>query len=154
MPTSTRIAITLATMVTATGCGGGDVPAKQMAETEAAIRASSEMGAESNPQASLHLKLAKDRYEQAQALSKDGEQEAASLALQKAEIDAELALALTRKEQANAKAEEAKRKLQPYQSAESAQSIQTVQPTQPTQATQPTKATPPTQATQPTQPTK
>lgn len=115
MPITMRIAITLATVVAATGCGGGEVPAKQMAETEAAIRASSEVGAQSNPQASLHLKLAKDRYEQAQALSKDGDQEAAQLALEKAEADAELALALTRKEQANAKAEEAKRKLQPSQ---------------------------------------
>jgi hypothetical protein len=139
MPTSMRIAITLATIVTATGCGGGDVPAKQMAETEAAIRASTEVGAESNPQASLHLKLAKDRYEQAQALSKDGEQEAAALALQKAEIDAELALALTRQEQATAKAAEAKRKLGPTEPAEPTQSTQTTQQIQPAQPTQPMK---------------
>jgi hypothetical protein len=144
MPTFMRIAITL-TIVTATGCGGGDVPAKQMAETEAAIRASSEVGAENNPQASLHLKLAKDRYEQAQALSKDGEQEAAALALQKAEIDAELALALTRKEQAAAKAEEAKKKLEPSQPMEPTQSAQSVQP----QASQPAQPAKPTQPTQP-----
>jgi hypothetical protein len=113
MATSTRIAITLTTVFAAAGCGSSEVPAKQMAETGAAIRASAEIGAENNPQAALHLKLAKDRYEQAQALSKDGEQEAATLALEKAEADADLALALTRKEQASAKAEEAKRKLQP-----------------------------------------
>jgi hypothetical protein len=115
MPTSMRIAISLATFFAVSACGSSDVPAQQMAQAEAAIRASTEVGAESNPQASLHLKLAKDRYAQAQALSKDGDQDAAKLALEKAEADAELALALTRKEQAVASAEAAKSKLQPTQ---------------------------------------
>jgi hypothetical protein len=113
MPLSTRIAITLATVSAMAGCGSSEVPAKQMAESEAAIRAASEVGAQDNPQAALHLKLAKDRYAQAQALSKQGDQDAAKMSLEKAEADADLALSLTRKEQAAAKADQAKRQLQP-----------------------------------------
>src|SRR6476661_6875222 len=97
MPPSMRIGFTLSTVLAVAGCGSSDVPAKQLAESEAAIRAASEVGAQDNPQAALHLKLARDRYEQAQALSKDGEQESAKTLLEKAEVDAELALSLTRK---------------------------------------------------------
>jgi hypothetical protein len=113
MPLHKRIGLTLSTLVAIAGCGSSDVPAKQLAESEAAIRAASEVGAQENPQAALHLKLARDRYDQAQTASKEGEQENARLLLEKAEADAELALALTRKEQAAAKAEQAKRKLAP-----------------------------------------
>ena len=113
MPLSTRIGFTLSTVLAVMGCGSSEVPAKQMAESEAAIRAASEVGAQENPQAALHLKLARDRYEQAQAASKDGEQENAKVLLEKAEVDAELALSLTRKEQAAAKAEDAKRRISP-----------------------------------------
>jgi hypothetical protein len=113
MPPSTRIAFSLGLAFTAAACGGGEVPAKQLAESESAIRAASEVGAQDNPQASLHLKIAKDHYTQAQAASKEGEQETAKRLLEKAEADAELALSLTRKEQASAKAQESKEKLQP-----------------------------------------
>jgi hypothetical protein len=113
MSRSKRIALSLGLAFTAGACGGGEVPAKQLAESESAIRAASEVGAEENPQASLHMKMAKDHFAEAQAASKDGEQESAKLLLEKAEADAELALALTRKEQASAKAEQAKEKLQP-----------------------------------------
>jgi len=113
MPPHQRIGVTLSTLVALAGCGSSDVPAKQLAESEAAIRAASEVGAKDNPQAALHLKLARDRYDQAQTASKEGEQETARLLLEKAEADAELALALTRKDQVAAKAEQAKRKTGP-----------------------------------------
>ena len=111
MPPTTRIALSLGLVLTGAACGSSEVPAKQLAESESAIRAASEVGAQDNPQASLHLKLAKDRFAEAQAASKDGEQETAQRLLEKAEADAELALALTREEQASAKAESAKGKL-------------------------------------------
>jgi hypothetical protein len=113
MPPTTRIALSLGLVLTAAACGSSEVPAKQLAESESAIRAASEVGAQNNPQASLHLKLAKDRYAQAQTASKNGEQETAKLLLEKSEADAELALALTRKEQATNKADQAKSKLKP-----------------------------------------
>lgn len=110
MPLSTRKGLTLSALLAFSGCGGSDVPARQMAESEAAIRAASEVGAQENPQAALHLKMARDHYDQAQAASKDGEQESAKALLEKAEVDAELALSLTRKEQAAAKAADAKQR--------------------------------------------
>jgi len=113
MSPTTRIAFSLGLAFTAGACGSSEVPAKQLAESESAIRAASEVGAEGDPQAALHLKVAKDHYAEAQAASKDGEQETARRLLEKAEADAELALALTRKEQASAKAAQAKEKLQP-----------------------------------------
>jgi hypothetical protein len=113
MPLNKRIGLTLSTLLAISGCGSSEVPAKQLAESESAIRAASEVGAKDNPQAALHLKLARDRYDQAQSASKEGEQESARVLLEKAEVDAELALALTRKEQASAKAEQAKHKLAP-----------------------------------------
>lgn len=112
MSPMTRIAFSLGLAFTAAACGSSEVPAKELAKSESAIRAASEVGAQDNPEASLHLKLAKDRFAQAQAASKDDEQETAKLLLEKSEADAELALALTRKEQAAAKAEQAKGKLQ------------------------------------------
>jgi len=115
MSGSTRIALSLGLTFTAAACGGGEVPAKQLGEAESAIRAASEVGAEKNAQASLHLKMAKDHFAEAQAASKDGEQESAKLLLEKAEADAELALALTRQEQASAKAAQSKENRQPLQ---------------------------------------
>jgi hypothetical protein len=115
MSPTTRIAFSMGLAFTAAACGSSEVPAKQMAKSESAIRAASEIGAQNNPQASLHLKMAKDSYTQAQAASKDGEQETAERLLEKAEADAELALALTRKEQSAAKAEQAKEERQPNQ---------------------------------------
>jgi len=117
MSATTRIAFSVGLAFTAAACGSSEVPAKQMAKSESAIRAASEVGAQDNPQASLHLKMAKDSYTQAQAASKNGEQETAERLLEKAEADAELALVLTRKEQSAAKAaaEQAKEQGQPNQ---------------------------------------
>lgn len=113
MPLPKRIGLISGAVLALCACGSSDVPAKQLAESEAAIRAASEVGAKDNPQAALHLKLARDRYDQAQVLSKEGEQESAKVLLEKAEVDAELALALTRKEQAAERAEQAKRRTTP-----------------------------------------
>ena len=111
MSPTTRIAFSIGLALSTAACGSSEVPARQMAKSESAIRAASEVGAQDNPQASLHLKMAKDSYAQAQAASKDGKQEAAKGLLEKAEADAELALALTRRDQFAAKAEDAKEKM-------------------------------------------
>jgi pyridoxal biosynthesis lyase PdxS len=64
----------------------------------AGIRAAEEVGAADVPQASLHLQLAKEELEKAKALSKDGEQNQAKSMLERAESDAELAVALSRED--------------------------------------------------------
>lgn len=113
MPLRIRIGLLSGAVFALAACGSSDVPVRQLAESESAIRAASEVGAQDNPRAALHLKLARDRYDQAQVLSKEGEQEGAKALLEKAEVDAELALALTRKEQAAARAEQAKSRTVP-----------------------------------------
>jgi hypothetical protein len=105
-----RVALPLGIALTA-ACGSSEVPAKQLADSQSAVRAASEVGAERNPQASLHLKMAKDQIAKAKALSREGEHEAAKQLLKQAEVDAELALTLTRERQAQADAERAEQQL-------------------------------------------
>jgi hypothetical protein len=91
-------------VVLAAGCGGAALPADHLASAEAAARGAAEVGAERAPQASLHLKLARDQIAQARSLIKDGDNERAGFVLSRAEVDAELALTLAREAAAQAEA--------------------------------------------------
>jgi hypothetical protein len=103
-----RSICTVAAVTWLAGCGGSEVPAKELAQTEASIRAAKEVGAEDTPKAALQLKIAQDGLMRAQKLSADDEQEAARLALQEAEVDAELAVLLAKQEKVEATASQAK----------------------------------------------
>src|SRR3954447_15047348 len=92
----------------ASACGSSEVPSEQLAKSEAAVRAASEVGADSTPQAALHLKMAKDRLATAKSLNAKGDHDSASALLDEARVDAELALSLTREQQAAQRAEQAK----------------------------------------------
>lgn len=71
-------------------------PTQQLADVEAASRSANELGAQSNPQAQLYLKLADEQLRDAKvALAQDDNMEADRL-LTRAKLDAELAVALTR----------------------------------------------------------
>jgi hypothetical protein len=96
--------------VSALACAGSEVPAKQLAEAQASIRAASEVGAEHSPDAALQLKMANDRLTRAQQLTAEGENEDAAKLLEEAEADAELALLLARKEDAQKRALQAQEK--------------------------------------------
>jgi hypothetical protein len=92
----------------AVGCGGSlPPPNDQLAASQAAIRAAEEVGAKSDPQAMLHLKLAREQMEKAKALMEAEDNEAAQRVLQRAEADAELALAIAKQRATEAEAEEA-----------------------------------------------
>jgi hypothetical protein len=80
------------------------MPAKQLADAEASIRAAKELGAEDEPAAALQLKIARDGLQEAQRLTKEGEHDRARPVLEEAELDAELAILLTRQEESEAKA--------------------------------------------------
>jgi hypothetical protein len=71
-----------------------------MAAAEAETRAAQAVGAESVPQANLAYKLANDEFAKGRALMKDGDNEAAARMFQRAKVDAQLALALTREQSA------------------------------------------------------
>jgi hypothetical protein len=97
-------------LLVAVGCGGSEVPVRQLADAEASIRAAKEVGAEHTPDAALQLKMASDRLERAKQLSADGENEEAQALLEEAEVDAELALLIARKEDAQGKAASAEKR--------------------------------------------
>jgi len=104
-----RIGIMLfAVAVAATGivAGCANVPLRTEASTSG-IRAAEEAGAAKVPQASLHLQLAREELESARRLAAKGEKEKADSMLMRAEADAELAVALSRKDAEKTEAMEA-----------------------------------------------
>jgi hypothetical protein len=86
------------------GCASVPVPQDRLTSSEASIRAATEVGAEQEPRAALHLKLAQEQLAQAKELIAKGEHERADIILQKALADSELALGLTKETVAQAEA--------------------------------------------------
>jgi hypothetical protein len=82
-------------------------PVDRLASTDAAIRSARELGAQSDPQAALHLKLADDQVAQARHLMRDGENRRATLILERAKSDAELAVMMTKERAAKSEATKA-----------------------------------------------
>jgi len=78
---------------------------EKQANTAAAVRAAQEVGAQTNPQAALHLKLAQEQLDQAKQLIADGDNQRAEFVLLRANSDAELAVALARESSARAEAQ-------------------------------------------------
>jgi hypothetical protein len=105
----------LAALVLA-ACGGAAVPAEKLTSAKAAIRGADEVGAEANPKAALHLKMARDQVARAERLIEDGDNEEAGLALNQAQADADLALALAREEKERNQAEQAKARIEELRS--------------------------------------
>ena len=88
-------------------CGGAAVPQQQLTASEAAIRGAETAGAPDVPKAALHLKQARDQVQAAKALIEEDENERAEIVLQRAQADAELALALANEARAKQEAAEA-----------------------------------------------
>jgi hypothetical protein len=97
----------LGALLVVTGCGASALPPAKVTETQSAISAAEAVGAENQPRGALHLKLARDQMKQAEALLREGDEEEARLVLERARIDAELALTLTRENKAQADAQQA-----------------------------------------------
>jgi hypothetical protein len=92
----------------AVGCASQQpIPTQQLTDIEAASRSANELGAQSNPQAQLHLKLADEQLKQAKVAMENDDELGAERLLQRAKADAELALALTHGSSAQEKAQKA-----------------------------------------------
>ena len=90
-------------------CGSSfQPPTDRLAASEAAIRSAKELGAQNDPQAALHVKLADDQVATARNLMRDGEHRRADVVLQRAKSDAELAVVLTREKSAKTDAQRAR----------------------------------------------
>ncbi|MBN1773247.1 MAG: DUF4398 domain-containing protein [Deltaproteobacteria bacterium] len=88
-------AVTVVAGAIAVGCASTPL---QTETATSGIRAASEVGAADVPQAALHLQLAREELARANRLSSEGEDERAVSMLARAEVDAELALALSRED--------------------------------------------------------
>jgi hypothetical protein len=88
-------------------CGGAAIPQDSLTAAQADVKGAEVGGAADNPQAALHLKLAKDQIEAAQKQIKDGDNEAAARTLDRAQADAELALSLAKESKAQGDASDA-----------------------------------------------
>jgi len=90
----------------AAACGGAQPPQARVSSAESAVRAAEVGGAEDIPRGKLHLKYARDQIAQAKELMEEKEYEEADLLLQRAEIDAQYALALAREKEAQEESEQ------------------------------------------------
>ena len=115
-----QITLAAGLSLSALACAGSEVPTKQLADAESSIRAAREVGAESSPDAALQLKMANDRLSRAQELTAEGENEEATHLLEEAKADAELAVLLARKEEAQARARQAEQRATKYDQSQGA----------------------------------
>ena len=95
--------IALSALVAACGSSMA-APNERLASTDAAIRSARELGAQNDPQAALHLKLADEQAQQARTLMQDGDNKRADLVLQRASSDAELAVMIAKEKAAKTEA--------------------------------------------------
>jgi len=102
--TPTTIGILL---LTTAACGGYPPPNDRLMASVAAARSAREVGAQSSPQAALHLKLADEEVARAKALMADGDNQRAEYTLIRAKADAELALSLAKENTAKVEAQQA-----------------------------------------------
>ena len=110
-----RTAAGVATACLAIGCGGSSQMAPEEADARASVLAAETVGAEGTPGASLHLELAREQIARAGELAEDGKSEAAQRMLARAELDAELAIALADQAQMREEAQEARDRIRTLQ---------------------------------------
>jgi Domain of unknown function (DUF4398) len=78
------------------GCGRSAVPVDKLSDSKSTILAAEEVGAQQDPKAALHLKLAHEELDSAQRAIDKGDNDQAILYLNQAKADADLALAIAR----------------------------------------------------------
>jgi hypothetical protein len=103
-----KLQVALGCLILAQACGGSVAP-EAVTAAKAAVRAAEVAGAEDEPNAALQLKHARDQIAQAEKLIQEEEDpQAATWLLRRAEVDADLALALSEERKTVAEAQEAK----------------------------------------------
>ena len=85
-------------------CASTAPPSEKLESSSASIRAAEEVGATHSPDAALYLQLAKEEFGHASALKDKGDRAKADHLLMRAQVDAELSLALARNENEKAEA--------------------------------------------------
>ncbi|ATB28773.1 DUF4398 domain-containing protein [Melittangium boletus] len=90
-------------------------PTEQLVDSQVSIRQAEEAGASAVPNAAQHLQWAREQTQGARRLLEQNRREEAALFLQRAEADAELALALAREAPARAEADRVLQQVQQLQ---------------------------------------
>jgi hypothetical protein len=101
----------VASAVALVGCGGAAVPRDQLTLAQAAVKGAEVGGANEEPKAALHLKLAREQISKANALIADGENEDAARMIARAQADADLSLALAKQAAARRDTQDAKEQI-------------------------------------------
>jgi len=92
-------------------CGGAAVPQETLTAAQAAAKGAEVGGANADPKAQLHLKLANEQIEKAKKLIEAGDNEEAARLVDRAQADADLALALAQQGKALRDAKDADEQL-------------------------------------------
>jgi len=87
-------------------CGGAAIPQEQLTSSKSTISVAQAEGAPNEPKAALHLKLAQEQVAKAEALIKDGDNEEAAQLIERAQADADLAVALAKEAKSKQQATE------------------------------------------------
>jgi hypothetical protein len=87
-------------------CGGYTVPPQHVTGAQTAIAAARGSGADADPQAAMHLKLAEEQYSSARNLQAKGDGKEADLAFLRSQADAQLAQSMTQKSTATAETQQ------------------------------------------------
>ena len=92
-------------------CATAKPPLEQRTSSIASLRAAERVGAEEVPNASLYLQLAREQSTRAEVLMQSGKHREAQALFERAEADAELALALSQEEPLREDAERLRQQL-------------------------------------------
>jgi hypothetical protein len=106
------ICLSLAAALLGIGCGGAAVPQEQLSAAQAALKGAEVAGAAEDPQAGLHLKLAREQIEKAKALIASGDNEQAASVIDRAQSDADLAIVLAKQSKAKKEATETREQVE------------------------------------------
>jgi hypothetical protein len=98
-------------LVALVACGGAQLNQTRVTDVQAAVLAAEQVGATQEPKASLHLQLAKEEVQEAKRLAADGDEVNSNLLLDRAKLDAQLALQLARTEREQQSARQAWEKI-------------------------------------------
>jgi Domain of unknown function (DUF4398) len=102
----------LGASVALASCGSAQLSQAKLVEVQSSVSAAEAVGARDQPKAALHLQLARDEMAEARRLAAEGDGDNAALLLDRARVDAQLALQLARTEQEQEKARQAWQKIQ------------------------------------------
>jgi hypothetical protein len=96
----------------ASACAHAPVPSDQLAAAQANVARAEQMGADSNPDASYHLRLARQQLDEGKKLMDKKDNLEASYVLKRAAADGELAVAVAEYGNASTQAEQSRAQVQ------------------------------------------